>query len=52
MALRAKGIRERFDEIIGEWQKLRWMENDGVRQRGLDMVVKLPTSSLVHEPSI
>ncbi|KAJ3696551.1 hypothetical protein LUZ61_000256 [Rhynchospora tenuis] len=51
MALRAKGIRERFDEIIGEWEKLRWAEN-GVKQPSLDSVSRPPTSSLMYEPSI
>ncbi|KAJ1699942.1 hypothetical protein LUZ63_008454 [Rhynchospora breviuscula] len=52
MALRAKGIRERFDEIVGEWEKLRWGQNDGVKQPGLDSLSRPPTSSLMYEPSI
>jgi NB-ARC domain/Rx N-terminal domain len=48
ISLRAKKIRERFDEIVVEWEKLRWMESNGAKRQQSQP----PTSSLVHEPSI
>ncbi|KAJ3696552.1 hypothetical protein LUZ61_000257 [Rhynchospora tenuis] len=52
MSLRAQIIRERFEEIVGEWEKLRWGQNDEVRQLRFSSVALSPTSSLVYEPSI
>lgn len=52
ISLRAKGIRERFDEIIGEWDKLRWVESDGAKRQSRGTVTRPPTSSLVYEPSV
>ncbi|KAJ3674616.1 hypothetical protein LUZ60_005232 [Juncus effusus] len=50
VAVRSRGIRERFDEIIKEWKSLRWMESDGVwRQHGLGMARRSPTCSLIDE---
>ncbi|KAJ3674776.1 hypothetical protein LUZ60_005392 [Juncus effusus] len=52
LAIRIKDIRERFDEIINEWEVLRWSENDNRGRYDVDMVAMTESTSLVHEPSI
>ncbi|KAJ3674687.1 hypothetical protein LUZ60_005303 [Juncus effusus] len=52
MAVRVRMIRERFDEILKEWESLRWMESDGARRRGLDTERRPPSSSLLLDPFV
>ncbi|KAJ3674774.1 hypothetical protein LUZ60_005390 [Juncus effusus] len=52
LAIRVKSVRERFDEIIREWEVLRWSEGESLRHYGVDMVKPPQSTSLVHEPSI
>ncbi|KAJ3674777.1 hypothetical protein LUZ60_005393 [Juncus effusus] len=52
LAIRVKGVRERFDEIIREWEVLCWSEGESLRQYGVDMVKPPQSTSLVHDPSI
>ncbi|KAJ3674775.1 hypothetical protein LUZ60_005391 [Juncus effusus] len=52
LAIRVTEINKRFDEIINEWEVLRWSESEIHGRYDADMVKPPQSTSLVHGPNI
>ncbi|KAJ3679839.1 hypothetical protein LUZ60_016117 [Juncus effusus] len=52
LSKRAREIRNKFEEIINCWEKLRWGESDGYRRVDLHCGIRPPSTSLIHKPDI